>query len=643
MKRSSLLLVLFLLFMICSAPSSWAAEEVIHRFDVTASVHRDASVTVVERMHLTSLGQEIRRGIIRVFPTDYTGPSGRVRTGFQLLSARLDGRPVPASVERVGGNLEIRLGDPNVFVPPGEHTYEIEYRTVGWIGFYENQDELYWNVTGNDWIFPIERASFLVILPDGATAVESDAYTGRRGERGKSFVRRGDGSFETTRRLEPGEGFTVAVAWNKGAVTAPEPTVMERLRGLLARFRLLVVGVFPLLLLAYFYPAWKRKDPAGRPVIPLFEPPGGIEPGFARYFRMGRWSTEILAADLLQLAVRGAVSFEERDGTTVLHPSEKPSDAFGLSDPLRVLLDTVRRGDKGAGVPADKSGGATFHDAGEMLKGFYEGRAVRYKRSNLETTLLGALLFVPMALALWFIGTPLAPFPEPATALVVVLLIVLCAVAVWVAADGALRIFRGGKRLRFSSVLGFALSVVFAFGGAVSLTAMARTDPVLVLGLSAAVMIFLTFARIMPSRTEEGARLAEGIEGLAMYIGTAESGRLTMLNPPEETPALFEKLLPYAFALGLAETWANRFSAVLERANYRPTWQQGYAPPMGGGPIVSMPGFTSSLTRNVQSAVASHAASVAKARSYSGGRAFGGGGGGGFSGGGGGGGGGRGW
>jgi uncharacterized membrane protein YgcG len=147
----------------------------------------------------------------------------------------------------------------------------------------------------------------------------------------------------------------------------------------------------------------------------------------------------------------------------------------------------------------------------------------------------------------------------------------------------------------------------------------------------------------MPSRTEEGARLAEGIEGLAMYIGTAESGRLTMLNPPEETPALFEKLLPYAFALGLAETWANRFSAVLERANYRPTWQQGYAPPMGGGPIVSMPGFTSSLTRNVQSAVASHAASVAKARSYSGGRAFGGGGGGGFSGGGGGGGGGRGW
>lgn len=643
MKRSPLSLVLFLLFLVCFAPSSWAAEEVIHRFDVTATVHKDASVTLVERILLTSLGQEIRRGIIRVFPTDYTGPSGRIRTGFQLHSAMLDGRRVPASVERVGGNLEIRLGDPRVFVQPGEHTYEIEYRTTGWIGFYEDHDELYWNVTGNDWIFPIERASFLVVLPDGAATTEADAFTGWRGDTGKEFVRREDGSFETTRRLEPGEGFTVAVAWDKGVVTAPEPTALERLRGLLVRYRILVMSIFPLLFLGYFYPAWRRKgkDPAGRPIIPLFEPPDGIEPGFARYFRTGQWSTEVLAADILHLAVRGAVSFEDRGGTTVIHPSEKPSDDFGLSDPLRSVLDTLRRGDGGTGVPVDESGGATFHLAGELQKGFYKGRAERYERSNLGTTLFGALLFVPMVLLACFMGFPLASASGLAFTLIAISIIVFSTVLIWFALSGALRLFRG-HRSTVLSVLRFALTAMLAFSGGVWLTVMAPLVPHLVVGFSSAVMVFLFFARIMPARTEKGARLAEGIEGLAMYIGTAESARLAMVNPPEETPTLFEKLLPYAFALGLAETWANRFSDILERANYRPTWQQGYTA-MGSGPFISLPWFTNSLTRNVQSAVSSHQASMAKTTSYSGGRAFGGRSGGGFSGGGGGGGGGRGW
>ncbi|MDD3689930.1 MAG: hypothetical protein PHI81_07850, partial [Synergistaceae bacterium] len=42
---------------------------------------------------------------------------------------------------------------------------------------------------------------------------------------------------------------------------------------------------------------------------------------------------------------------------------------------------------------------------------------------------------------------------------------------------------------------------------------------------------------------------SESIEGLRMFITAAEKNRLEMMNPPEETPRLFEKLLPYAFAL----------------------------------------------------------------------------------------------
>jgi len=60
-----------------------------------------------------------------------------------------------------------------------------------------------------------------------------------------------------------------------------------------------------------------------------------------------------------------------------------------------------------------------------------------------------------------------------------------------------------------------------------------------------------------------------------MFITAAEKHRLEMMNPPEETRRLFEKLLPYAFALDAADTWADRFQNVLSAAGYSPSWYQG--------------------------------------------------------------------
>ncbi|MDR1137941.1 MAG: DUF2207 domain-containing protein, partial [Synergistaceae bacterium] len=72
-----------------------------------------------------------------------------------------DGKPTMAKEERSRGKVEIRIGNPNVILPVGEHTIGLVYRTAGWIAFRESFDELYWNVTGNEWPFPIDRASFL--------------------------------------------------------------------------------------------------------------------------------------------------------------------------------------------------------------------------------------------------------------------------------------------------------------------------------------------------------------------------------------------------------------------------------------------------------------------------------------------------
>ncbi len=56
------------------------------------------------------------------------------------------------------------------------------------------------------------------------------------------------------------------------------------------------------------------------------------------------------------------------------------------------------------------------------------------------------------------------------------------------------------------------------------------------------------------------------IEGFRMYLGTAEGESLQRMHPPNMTPELFEKFLPYALALDVDSEWAEKFSGVLERA-----------------------------------------------------------------------------
>jgi uncharacterized membrane protein len=116
---------------------------------------------------------------------------------------------------------------------------------------------------------------------------------------------------------------------------------------------------------------------------------------------------------------------------------------------------------------------------------------------------------------------------------------------------------------------------------------------------------------------------------------TAEKERLEMFNPPEETPELFEKLMPYALALDVAKTWGNRFEKILSLEEYQPTWYMGPNPNLffHRGNFAH---FSSSLANQINSSLISQTTAFAPGSSSG----FGGGG---FSGGGGGGGGGSGW
>jgi len=142
------------------------------------------------------------------------------------------------------------------------------------------------------------------------------------------------------------------------------------------------------------------------------------------------------------------------------------------------------------------------------------------------------------------------------------------------------------------------------------------------------------FYRLLKAPTLTGRKVMDQIEGFKLYLSVAEKERLNLLNPPEKTPELFEKYLPYALALDVENEWSEQFAAVLARAGadgqgYVPVWYSG-----GSYHDVGSTRFVSNLGGAFAGVIASSSSPPGSAAGS---------GGGGFSGGGGGGGGGSGW
>ena len=109
---------------------------------------------------------------------------------------------------------------------------------------------------------------------------------------------------------------------------------------------------------------------------------------------------------------------------------------------------------------------------------------------------------------------------------------------------------------------------------------------------------------------------------------TAEEERLKVLHPPEQTPELFEKYLPYALALDCENEWNAKFAAVLAAAAAAgataPLWYSGSHWNSG-----DLGGFTDSLGSSLSSTISSASTPPGSSSGSGGGGSSGGGGGGG--------------
>jgi len=602
------------------------AREEILNWHSDIRVLTDGSMTVTENIQVRAEGNSIKRGIYRDFPTEYKDRAGnRVKVDFKLLEVRRDGRPEPHHTQDLANGVRIYAGKSDIFLDPGVYTYEIHYRTDRQLGYFEDHDELYWNVTGNGWDFPILRSSATVTLPSGvpADALQMAGYVGPQGSREQNVTWSLSGTGQVTytcgRPLRAGEGLTIVLGWPPGFVTRPGRK--EIAANFLSDNRSLAIGLAGLFLLfTYYFLAWRKvgRDPEKGVVIPLFEPPDNLSPAAMRYIMEMGFDNKAFASAVINLAVKGYLTISEESRAlglsrvyTLDRTGQEPKRALSRGE--RKLVSKLFPGSSKT-LELEKENHSRISEAMEALKDLLR---TEYQKSifvnNSGYVGIGVLISIAVILLMGFSGGSTTGPP-------------LLFVVLWFTPWTAATLFLWATRK-------FFMAAVFTFFLTGAGAAFAQTTSLAFLvTLVVLVLVNVGFYVLLKSPTNLGRRLMDRIEGFRMYLATAEEHRLAKLHPPEKTPELFERYLPFALALEVAQAWSEKFSEVLARAaaagSYSPGWYQGRQ-----WDSMHTGRFASDLGSSLSSAISSASTAPGSSSGFGGGGSSGGGGGGGGGGG----------
>jgi len=564
---------IFLLALFAALPAI-ARTLVFKHFDAQIQVHPDGTIDVTEVIEAQFTGAW--HGIYRTIPVEYTNDAGLNYTLLldQISATDSEGQTLKLEQNREGRNLKFKI-----YVPAAEdatRTILLHYRVLDALRFFQDHDELYWNVTGNDWENPIELVTAHIELPTGVTGLRAIAYTGVTGSRTEDArveIRDNVVDITSTRRLGYRQGLTAVVGFDKGFVNPPSAS-MKFARFLKSNSPLLI----PLIsFFVMFWLWWTRgRDPQRLAISVQYEPPDKLTPGECGTLVDNEAAMRDITATLVDLAVKGYLTIEQKEESHLLGLTHSKDYIFHMKKPPTEWASA--RSHEQEMLSALFDAGASADVALSELQNHFYTRLPAI-RDRIFSALMsdGYYLHRPDTVKQGYIGAGLV--------------------------IGGLLVFGGVGYLQ--NATGIAAGSWILAGIATGL-------------------VICIFGWFMSARTVTGARALEKVLGFEEFLGRVEKDQIARL---EKTPELFEKFLPYAMALRVEKKWVQAFAGI---ALQPPQWYQGS---YGGG-------FTAFYLVNDLNMMSVQAGSVmTSAPRSSGGSGFGGGGGsgGGFGGGGGGG------
>ena len=491
----------------------------IRDFHAELDVLPDSSLDVTETIQVDFTGA--RNGIYRTIPVEYEGPGGFNYSLFltDITATDSDGASLRIEKQRHAGNLQLKF-----HVPAAEDTsrnISLHYRVRDGLRFFEDHDELYWNVTGTGWDVLIESASAHVILPGGVTGLRAANYTGFLGSRlqdARVDILGSNIDIRSQRPLALHEGLTIVAGWDKGFVH--EPAGSEKVAQFLqSNWPLFVpAGVFVLMFWLWYT---RGREPRVGAIAVQYEPPAGLSPGEAGALVDDKAGIRDITATLVDLAVRGFIVIEEKEVSHlmglysnkeyVFHLNKKPTEWTGAKSYELLLLNGIF-GAPLVGVRDEVA-------LSELQNRFYKNLP-GIRRAILESLVQHGYF---------------AYRPD----------IVRQAYILAAAVTGALLYLFGQYLAEHTGVQPLSFSVAAILTG----------------------LAIAGFGWFMPTRTVDGVRALHDTLGFENFLSHVEGDHLARTP---QSPANFEKYLPFAMALGVEKRWVGAFDGMLQQ----PSWYQ---------------------------------------------------------------------
>lgn len=538
--------IFFILIFTFFASPVFAQYFTINKFHSDIMIHEDSSFIVKETIDVDF--HRPRHGIYREIPFKYRDELDKtIVTPINVISVTDEsGRKLTYRVNKVSPLVNIRVGNTKRYVD-GHQIYVITYQVQNAILFFVDYDELYWNVTGNAWKASIKEASASVMLMAKNTSKNlwASGFTGGFGSKESQCSYEtydNSGKFVTKRKLNMGEGFTIAFGWDKGLVAPPS----SQKRFLWAiNLRENWIFLLPIFSLIYMIHLWynRGRDPKVRESIAVaYEPPKfdqrPLTPAEVGTLLDEKLDPRDITSTMVGLAVKGYIQIEET--------KEKGL----LLDSADYYLKKVK------GSDADLS---PFEV--ELMKCLFPGKLPGILVSDLKNKfytnldILKKILYGELIRKRYFLRNP-------------------------------------EKVRNLYGVIGMAI-MVFCGLAFVFLAPHSIGKTIFVCILTG--LPVLVFARYMPAKTKAGALAYMDILGFQEFLNRAEKDRIERMGDKN----LFSKFLPYAIALDVADNWAKVFAGIYQEP---PQW---YVSP-GGFRTFSPYGFSrsmSSMTSNLSSAM----------------------------------------
>ena len=543
-RQKKFLMTLSVIFMMFLLNAGSLIAEAIKKYDVSIQINKNGTLTVNEVIDY-EFDNALKHGIYRDIPLRSKKSGTDIyKSHVKMNSVKRNGEPENYTSDISYEGVSYRVGSADRYVDSGINKYEFNYTIYNAVFEKDGIYQVYFNPIGQFWNVPIESADVSISFennePVGENEVQQlEVYTGEYGETGKNYTilqKSGIIKIKTNEVLEPRNGLSFRLNLKTDKIS---PTWLDRLEVLYYADPLVIAGPVIILMLAiYGFVTWFLfgRDPAGKAIIPEFNIPKDISSMYAAYIKGVRDPKEMLTIGMLSLLSKDYVTAEDKEGNgknvkyRLVKDTERNPE---LSPEEKALLCVLSDDEKN--IFKNEQG---LYDAAKKILGTLE---TRYNKKIYIDNNLFKYPFILGIIMVFIIGMGIQNIAGSiidGIGFIIPIIII------------------------FFSSLTIVLSILKrAFSQNTLLSMLIRLVVVMCIGIMTqmigfiiTVIIFVMYSiysKLIGKYTNEGIRHKEYLDGMKMYIKTAEANQIMKFNDVDELVGYFKGILPYAVALGV--------------------------------------------------------------------------------------------